>query len=191
MIGLLLHAPVVAALAEEPDRIADTEAREANLESNSPREGFVFSGALGFGVLIGGDIGVGRGAAVGVRAGHVATRTLAMTFELVGTTAFHKEAGTGPTLTDSNFGLFVGVQRFTPGSTWLRVAGGLDVFAADVHTDGKGGTSHGGLGGIAGAGYDFARWGYFALGVELFTMASVTGDGLKLQLGFCTNLSYY
>jgi hypothetical protein len=27
-----------------------------------------------------------------------------MTFELVGTSAFHKEATDGPTLTDSNFG---------------------------------------------------------------------------------------
>ena len=187
MSGLLLSAPAVVA-AVAPDRIADTEAREANLESADPREGFVFSGVVGFGVLVGGDLGVGRGPAIGVRAGHVATRTLALTFELVGTTALHKEAQDSPTLYDSNFGLFVGVQRFTAGSTWLRAAGGVDVFTANI---GKSPTSHGGLGGVAGAGYDFARWGYLALGVELFTMASVTNDGLKLQLGFCTNLSYY
>ena len=187
---IILLAPLAVAAAEpaEPDRIADTEAREANLESNSPRDGFVFTGALGLGVYMGGDIGVGRGPAASFRAGHVATRTMAMTFELVGASALHKEAMNSATLTDSDFGLFVGVQRFTPGSTWLRVAGGLDVLTVNI---GKDPSSRAGLGGVAGAGFDFARWGYFALGVEFFTKAAVTGDGLKMQLGFCTNLSYY
>jgi hypothetical protein len=190
VIGLLLlaPAPVAAAVQEQPDSIADTEAREANLESTSPREGFVFTGALGLGIFMGGDIGVGRGPAASVRAGHVATRNIEMTFEIVGSSAFHKEAVENSVLTDSNFGLFVGAQRFTAGSTWLRLAGGLDVFTANI---GKNPTSRAGLGGVAGAGFDFARWGYFALGVEAFAMASVTGDGLKVQLGFCTNLSYY
>jgi hypothetical protein len=190
VIGLLLlaPAPVAAAVQEQPDSIADTEAREANLESTSPREGFVFTGALGLGIFMGGDIGVGRGPAASLRAGHVATRNIEMTFEIVGSSAFHKEAVENSVLTDSNFGLFVGAQRFTAGSTWLRLAGGLDVFTANI---GKSPTSRAGLGGVAGAGFDFARWGYFALGVEAFAMASVTGDGLKVQLGFCTNLSYY
>ena len=51
----------------------------------------MFAGALGFGVLIGGDIGVGRGPAIALRFGHVATQKSVITFELVGSSGLHKK----------------------------------------------------------------------------------------------------
>lgn len=171
-----------------PDEITDDEIREANLESNAPRDGFVFAGALGFGILMGGDIGVGRGPALSLRAGHVATRRSVITFEIVGTGGLHKNMT--QTFTDSNIGLFAGVQRYTSKSLWVRLAGGLDVFTANSG-GGMAGTPHGGIGALAGGGLNLARWGYLVLGFETFVMTSVTGDGFKAQLGFATNLSYY
>lgn len=171
-----------------PDEIADDEAREANLESNAPREGLTFAGAVGFGILIGGDIGVGRGPALSLRLGHVATRKSVITFELVGSGGLHKNMT--QTFTDSNVGLFAGVQRYASGSFWIRAAGGLDVFTANSG-GGMAGTPHGGIGALFGAGLDIARWGYLVLGFESTWLASVTGDGPKAQLMFSTNLTYY
>ncbi len=171
-----------------PDEIADDEAREANLESNAPREGFVVAGSLGFGILIGGDIGVGRGPALSLRLGHVATRKSIITFELVGSGGLHKNMT--QTFTDSNIGLFAGVQRYVSGSLWFRLAGGLDVFTANSG-GGMAGTPHGGFGALGGGGLDIARWGYLVLGFESTVLASITGDGPKAQLMFSTGLSYY
>lgn len=179
------------------DEIADVESREANLESKEPRKGVTVAGALGFGIMIGGDIGVGRGPAVSLRLGHVATRKTVITFEIAGTSALHKRTGVGPgamestTLTDSNFALLAGAQRYTTGSLWLRAAGGPTILVQNASTNGAGDKPIGGLGGLIGGGVDIARWGYLVFGAELFGMGSVSSDGLKLQLAFSLGLSYY
>ena len=178
--------------APEPDEIADIEAREANLESKEPRKGFTFAGALGGGIMLGGDLGVGRGPAVSLRLGQVATRKTVITFELAGGGALHKRALEDETLTDNNFGFFVGAQRYTSRSVWVRAAGGLNVLVTNAMKDGTGGDApRGGIGGLVGGGYDIARWGYLVLGAETFAMTSLTSDGLKVQLAFNLGLSYY
>lgn len=175
-----------------PDEIADIESREANLEPDEPRSGLTLAGALGGSIMLGGDIGVGRGPAVSLRLGHVATRNTVITFELTGTSSLHKASMDGPTLTDSNFGLFAGAQRYTSPSLWLRAAGGITVLVTDAMTDGTGGDKpRGGIGGLVGGGFDIARWGYLVLGFETFGMASLSSDGLKVQLAFSAGLSYY
>jgi hypothetical protein len=172
-----------------PDEIAETEAREANLESNAPRRGLTFGGALLGGIMLGGDIGVGRGPGGSLRVGHVATRKTVITFELVGTGALHKPSTT-QTLTDSNGGLFLGAQRYASPSAWVRIAGGPDLLSKNVG-QGSVASNHGGIGGLVGAGLDLARWGYLVFGLEAFLMTSVTGDGFKVQLAFGAGLSYY
>ncbi len=175
-----------------PDEIADIESREANLEPNEPRSGITLTGALGLGIMLGGDVGVGRGPAVSLRLGHVATRKTVITFELTGSSALHKRALMDDTVTDNNFALFAGAQRYTSPSLWLRAAGGITLLATNVNTDGSGGDKpRGGVGGLVGGGFDIARWGYLVLGFETFGMASVSSDGLKVQLAFSTGLSYY
>lgn len=178
--------------APPPDEIADIESREANLEPTEPRKGLTFAGAVGGGIFLGGDIGVGRGPALSLRIGHVATRKTVITFELTGSSGLHKESLDGDVVADNNFGLLAGAQRYTSGSLWVRGAGGFTVFVEDVMTNGSGGkTPRGGIGGLAGAGFDIARWGYLVLGFETFGLASVSRDGFKLQLAFSLGLSHY
>jgi len=176
------------------DQIAHVEAVEANLETKAPRKGLTFAGALGAGIMIGGDIGVGRGPSLSLRLGHVATRKTVITFELLINTALHKRAVDSVTLSDNNICLFAGAQRYTARSLWVRAAGGLSTLQPNVvaKTGMDGDPAHVGVGGLLGAGVDYVRWGYFVLGGEVFGMGSVTGDGFKLQLAFVPlNLSYY
>jgi hypothetical protein len=178
----------------EPDPIADIESREANLESKEPRNGFTFAGALGFGVLIGGDIGVGRGPSLSLRLGHVATRRTIITFELTGSSGLHKEGTDDDTLADSNFALFAGAQTYTSRSFWLRGAAGITTFVEDADArSGSGGQDPvAGLGALVGAGLDVIRSRYFVLGIEIFALGSVSSDGAKLQIvPFSLGLSFY
>lgn len=179
----------VASAEGTPDPITDEEASEANLETASPRSGITVSFSLGAGLLLGGDIGVGRGGAASLRIGHVATRRTVITFELTGTGALHKRAMLDSAVTDTNVGLYAGALRYVTRSTWLRAAGGLTAFTANVGTDTQ--HAHAGLGGLVGGGLDLIRWGYLVLGAEFFGMSSITGDGFKINTGFCLGLSYY
>ena len=173
-----------------PDPIADIESAEANLESDAPRSGLMFALAVGTGLLMGGDIGIGTGGAVSLRVGHVATRRTVITFELTATGALHKRGTDDAPVTDTNAGLFAGAQSYASPSTWIRVAGGPTVFNANVG-DADARRTVAGVGGLLSGGLDIARWGYLVLGLEALTMGSVTRDGVKFQLGFALGLSYY
>jgi hypothetical protein len=178
----------VAYAEPAPDKIADVESREANLESKEPRDGVTFAIAGGSGIL-GGD-GIGTGGALSIRLGHVATRTTVITLELSGSGARHKGVGMDdPVLTDTNAGLLVGAQRYASRSTWVRIAGGLDLYNKDF--GGPDRKTSAGVGGLVGGGLDFVRWGYLVLGGEVFGMAGVTRDGMKVNTGFLLGLSYY
>lgn len=182
--------PADPAASEPPDEITDVESREANLESEEPRSGLTAAIALGGGLMLGGDIGVGRGPAVSLRIGHVATRKTVITFELTSTNGLHKRASDDEILTDSNVALFVGAQRYASRSLWVRAAGGPTILVTNAMTNGTGGDKpRGGLGGLVGAGFDFARLRYVAFGFETFAMGSVSGDGFKMQLGFSLGMS--
>lgn len=188
IFALIALSYSVASAGPAPDSIADIESREANLESREPRAGVTFAVALGGGVQGGG--GIGTGGAVSIRLGHVATRATVITFEITGTGKRHQGAGTDdPVVTDTNAGLLVGAQRYASRSLWFRLAGGADVYNKNIGLDSR--STHAGLGGLVGAGVDFVRWGYLALGVETFAMAGITGDGAKLNTGFLFGLSYY
>jgi len=187
----LMFTVGVAHAGDEPDQVADDESKEANLESNAPRSGFTISGALGVGIQIGGDIGVGRGGAASFRVGEVATRRTVITLEFSGTGALHKAALMGETLTDTSVGLMAGAQRYTGKSIWGRVAAGPNLLTLNSKSDGTGGENHLGLGVLLGGGFDIIRWGYLVLGVEIFALNGITSDGYKLSVGFATGLSYY
>ena len=103
------------------DEIADIESREANLESKEPRDGLTFALAIGGGILGGG--GIGTGGAVSLRLGHVATRSSVITFEITGTGKRHKKGVMDKALTDTNIGLFVGIDMLFNG--WALVMLGL------------------------------------------------------------------
>jgi hypothetical protein len=187
-------APKPAAASPKPaspDEIADIESREANLEPKEPRKDFTLAAAAGGDIMLGGDIGVGRGPWLSLRLGHVATRKTVITFELNATSGLHKAAMTSETLTDSIVGLFAGAQRYTSGSFWVRAAGGPAILVTNIETGGSGDKPIAGLGGLVGGGLDLARWGYLVVGLEGFGTASVSRDGLKAQLAFGLGISYY
>ncbi|HEY5926596.1 MAG TPA: hypothetical protein VIV11_33140 [Kofleriaceae bacterium] len=176
------------------DEIADVESQEANLESKEQRKGFAFSVAIGGGIMMGGDIGVGRGPSLSLRLGHVATRKTNITFELTRGEGYHKASIDGPTLSDSDTAFFVGAQRFAKRAFWVRAAGGLTAFVEDAMKDGTGGAAPIlGVGGLLGAGADIFRLGRFlpVIGVEAFGMASISRDGFKLHGAFGLGFSYY
>lgn len=191
-VAAATQPPAEPAASEPPDEITDVESREANLESEEPRSGLTAAIALGGGLMLGGDIGAGRGPAVSLRIGHVATRKTVITFELTSTNGLHKRAIDDEILTDSNVALFVGAQRYASRSLWVRAAGGPTILITNAMTNGTGGDKpRGGVGGLVGAGFDFARLRYVAFGVETFAMGSVSGDGFKMQLGFSLGMSIY
>ena len=174
----------------KPDEVADVESREANLEANDPRSGLTFTFAPGGGTMIGN--GVGRGFALSIRLGEVATRRTVITFEFAGTNALHRQSTDGPVLQDSNFGLFAGAQTYRTSYLWLRGAGGLTFLVRNAMKDGTGGEQPlTGVGGIAGIGFDLLRSGYFVAGLEAMGLASVSSDGFKVQIGVQLNLSHY
>ena len=170
-----------------PDEIADIEAREANLESKDPRDGLAFAVSLGGGVTIGSH--VGRGPALSLRLGHVATRETSITFELAFASELHRANLTGPTLTDTTGVLLAGAQSYLGRSTWIRGGLGLGALTKDIGGD----MTKPMFGGAAlfGGGLDLARWGYVVLGFETAALASLTRDGFKFQLGLNLGLSYY
>lgn len=183
-------ADTMPAVDESGDENADATAREANLESNAPRSGIVVAGSAGFGIMMGG--GVGRGPAVDLRLGHVATQRTVITFELAISSSLHKEATMNQTLTDSVAGLFVGAQRYTAprSSVWIRGSGGLAIFQADFGKKDPP-KAVGGIGGLVGGGVDIARWGRLVLGIEAYSVASLSSQGFKFDLNFSTGLSLY
>ena len=88
--------------------------------------------------------------------------------------------------------MFAGAQRYTSRSFWVRAAAGLTLFVENQMTDLSGGEKPiAGAGGLGGLGVDLARWGYLVLGLEAVSIASVSRDGLKVQLGLGLGLSYY
>jgi hypothetical protein len=192
---VLVAATAATAQAEDihpqaaGDGISDDESKEANLESQSPRKELTITVAAGGGLMFGGDLGVGRGPAFDLRLGGVATRHTVITFEFVGSGALHKKAMTGEILTDSNYGLFTGAQQYVSSALWVRAAGGIVGLTKNLMTDGSGGTTTGGVGGLAGAGLELFRSHNLVFGLEGYGLSSVTPDGYKLQISFSASVA--
>ncbi len=176
----------------DPHERAEEAGGEANLESNAPRSGLTFSGAVGAGVTMGD--GAGRGPAVSFRIGHVATSSTILTFEITGGSLLHQRTGDSTLLHNDFFGLMAGGLHYVSGSMWLRGAGGLVAYTVDAGSTGDpmAGTVHAGLGGLGGIGVDLVRWHYLVLGLETFgQLAAVSTRGVMFNSGLCLGLTYY
>lgn len=176
----------------KPDPLAEAAADEANLESNAPRMGLTFSGAAGGSIGVGADDGVGRGGALSLRLGHVATPATIITFEVVAGSFLHSTGGT--TLHNDHVSVVAGAQVYMTPGLWLRAAGGFGVYTKrelDMTTGATDATAYPGPAGLVGVGVDLFRRHYFVLGLEAFSVANIARDGLHTLSALCLGLSYY
>jgi hypothetical protein len=172
-----------AARESEPDP-AVQDATDANLETTESRSGLTFTASLGGGLTAGFGItdSVGRGGALSLRLGHVATRHTVITFELTGTASLHKAATMSSTKANTDVNLLAGAQYYVNRSLWLRAAGGVGVYTRrDVRDVGGnrditlvGPTALGGLG------FELLRFKLAVLGFEFNASAMISSDGLLI-----------
>jgi hypothetical protein len=202
---LVAAASVAHAEALPPARPAApdpavVEAADANLESTANRRGLTFAVALGGGLMVGVGIkdSVGRGGALSLRLGHVATPRTVITFELAITAALHRPSGTAAQMpsgikpnSDANF--LAGAQYYVNPSLWLRGAGGLGLYqgrAVAVSNVAVGDVTLVGPALLAGAGLELARFKWAVLGIEVATSAMISGDGVLITGGVGLGLSF-
>ena len=186
-------APAPAGGEADP---AVQEASDANLESTGNRSGMTLAASLGGGLIIGFGIkdSVGRGPALTLRLGHVATRRTVTTLELGVTTALHQPKG-GSIETDRNVNVMVGAQYYVNPSLWLRGAGGLGIYQAQENKSSIPvvgmptvvDLSLMGPAALVGIGLEVARFKWAVLGFETATSAMINRDGVlvasQLNLG--------
>lgn len=183
--------PATTAAPAEPDP-AVAQASDANLESTSPRRGVVFTVALGGGLIAG--LGVasstGRGPAVSVRLGRVATPTTVLAFELTATGALHRTPNGSAIKTNADTHLLVSAQHWLNDSLWLRAGGGLGIYQAQgvrPMVDAMGHVVYGddparfGPALLGGAGVEIVRIRTAVLGLEAAVAATVNRDGVLLS----------
>jgi hypothetical protein len=187
-VGLLAMAAPAAAEPTvggiRPDARALAEAREANLEPTSVREGFAVGIALGlaaqFGVGVSGASGGGGG--FDLRLGAVASPRWVWLLELAAT----GYASDGDRINQSAVVTFGG-QLYVNEAFWLR--GGLGF--ASFHRRDNPEPDLRGLGALGAGGLDVLRRGGLALSVELAVTVALYGGeqivGVAPQLG----LSWY
>src|SRR5262249_54986614 len=148
---------------------------DANLVSDAPRSGVVFSFSAGLSLMLGGngsaagDSGVGGGPGFSLRLGHVATRDTVITFEIHNATRLHESAVRGARLTsDNDFNLMAGALVYVAPRIWIRGAGGLALISFDNSLK-----PHGGVAGLGSFGIDIARWRKLVLGIEGWGITSI------------------
>jgi hypothetical protein len=165
------------------------DAGDANLEPDERRHGVTFAITTGGGLIVGFGIddSVGRGGALALRLGHVATRRTVITFELAATAALHRPATTGGTATNTNVKLAAGAQYYVVPSAYLRLAGGLGVYQGrevELPNGQRGSLDLAGLAVVGGFGVDLVRYKWAVVGFELTTSATITGEGTLLSTSF-------
>jgi hypothetical protein len=178
-----------APASEAPDPAVE-EASDANLESTANRRGMTVAAAVGGGLIAGFGIedSVGRGGALSLRLGRVATPRTVIVFEFDGAVALHKPS-MGSTEANTNVDLLAGAQYYASPSLWLRLGGGVGVYQARgvVLANGMpGDRTTVGPAVLGGIGVDVVRLKWAVFGIEASTSAMINGGvllGSSLKLG--------
>jgi hypothetical protein len=191
--ALLVLAMTRAARADAPPDPAAVEAGDANLQSTAARRGIVVAASIGGGATVGFGIedSVGRGGALSLRLGHVATPRTVITFEFEATATLHRPMNSAvQTNTDAN--LLVGGQYYANPSLWLRLAGGIGNYQGhQVARGGKlGDVTLTGPVMLIGGGVDLARFKWAVLGIEAASTAMVNRDGVLIVTAASLGLQF-
>ena len=176
--------------ASEPPDSAAEEAGDANLESTANRRGMTFAAAIGPGVIAGFGIedSVGRGGALALRIGRVATPHTVITLEVDGCGALHRPTK-GTTSVNTNTELLAGAQYYVSPSLSLRLGLGVGVYTVRgiLQTNGmQDERTTIGPALLGGIGVDLARVKWAVFGLEASTTAMINGGvllGSSLKLG--------
>jgi hypothetical protein len=187
-------ASAVATPAGDPDPSV-AEAADANLESTENRQGMTFAASIGGGLIIGFGIddSVGRGGAVNLRLGRVATPHTVLTIEVGATAALHKPSMMSGTETNTNANLLLGAQYYINRSLWVRGAAGVGRYMApkskfvapnlvDVTLTGPVV--------LAGIGLEVARVKWAAFEIEIGTSGLISSDGLLMASNLTVGLAF-
>jgi hypothetical protein len=199
--ALLAPAPVRAdaaprpAAPEPPPDPAVVDAGDANLESTSPREGVIFTFALGgaLSVGFGMDNATGQGGAVTLRLAHVASSRVVLATELVANALFFKLNVSG-TLYQTNVQNFlISGQYYINPALWIRGGVGVGRYSGNEFRMGDAIFRErfrlAGPAGSAGAGVDIVRLKRFRAGIELCSTAMINRDGVLSSNGILFGLS--
>jgi hypothetical protein len=178
----------------KPDRRAVSEAREANLEPESVREGLAFGVAFGPNMQVGFGIekSTGTGGSIAFRFGTVASPRWVWLLEVANTAYQESAVIDGDTVRKLNQSrLFtLGAQLYLSDAFWLRGGGGLANFTRRIAANTPE-TSFWGAGVVGAGGLDVVRRRSLAVSLEVLTALARYRDGSvaagTLQLG----LSWY
>jgi len=197
--GAPVAAPITSAAvtpASQPPDPAVEEAADANLESVQARSGLTFDAAAGAGLIFGIGVkdSVGRGPAVSLRLGHVATRHTVITFEIDVTTALHMPVATKTLEANTSTNLLAGARYYVSPSLWLRGAGGIGAYLGKkvaILDNGKlGDITLFGPAVLGGIGLDLARWKWAVLALDAATSAMINREGVLIVSGLKLGLSF-
>ena len=167
------------------------QAREANFEPTTVRDGFAIGAALGPSMQLGFGISEssGTGGGFGLRLGTVGSPRWVWLLELAAT-AYRREDDTGKVRLNQSALLTFGGQLYLREALWLR--GGLGFANFTRRTENLAADSNfSGVGVTAAAGYDLYRDGGLAWSIEVLTLGAQYRDGTVLGASVQVGLSWY
>jgi len=170
-----------------PDPRAVAEAREANLEPESIREGLAIGVAVGPNIQVGFGIreSSGTGGSFALRFGTVASPRWVWLAELA-STAYKQQDEDGKTRVNQSVLFTLGGQLYLKEAFWLRGGGGLAQFTRRTLTIDRE-SNFWGVGVIGAGGLDIVRRRSMAVSVEALSTLARYRDGVvaagTLQLG--------
>ena len=177
----------------KPDRRAVSEAREANLEPESLRQGLAIGLAFGPSMQVGSGISqaTGTGGGFAVRFGTVASPRWVWLLEFATTVYRQKIPGQMESKLNRSAVISLGGQLYLQDAFWLRGGAGPANFTRSIEGTDEVTASFWGLGVVGAGGLDVMRRRSFVVSLEALTTLARYRDGYvgggTLQLG----LSWY
>ncbi len=177
----------------KPDRRAVAEAREANLEPESLRQGLAIGVAFGPSMQVGSGISqaTGTGGGFAVRFGTVASPRWVWLLEVATTVYRQKITGQDDHKLNQSMVISLGGQLYLKDAFWVRGGGGPATFTRRLEGEDEVSARFWGVGVVGAGGLDVMRRRSFAVSLEALAALARYRDGYvgggTLQLG----LSWY